>query len=885
MAATITVSTLSGLYDALAHATGGETVQLAGGDYGKMFLGTSSGFDVIFPSNVTITSADPLHPASFSGLDLRGVSNLTLDGVVCDYTFKPGDQIYNAPFSVSGGQNVTIRNSTFDGDVASGTASSSDGFATGVGLSVTGTTNMHLEGNEISNFYRGLTVSDSKGVSITGNDVHAIRSDGMDFIQVQGVTIEANHLHDFQTSPDSGDHPDMIQFWTAGTTEPSTDITIRGNVMDAGAGTWTQSIFMGNEVVSQGLAGSDMFYRNVTIEDNVIVNGQLHGITLGETAGLTIRQNSVLHTDGNTPDGTDSSVEIPAINIASTSTGVSVTGNVTSAINGWTGQSGWAVSQNAFVQDQNPLAPGYYGDVFISSSLTAHDGVHMFLALPGSMIDRLDAGAAATRDYLPEPGTVAALFQASDDVGGSVQTKIFDAGLSLTDLGSLPKGTVFEWSFGDGTTAQGQKVTHSFTNGGHYDVVLTVRLPGGVSDTVHGTIGVQDRDILTLGTDGLFQAHDYENSILLPTSPFASAAGLQLGGTGVAASIDSAHVADILRAQDFDIALKLDAGSKASYGEVFRLHGSIIASINEKGEVVVQAFNAQVNQIQLTSTGISVTDLKSHDIDIRLHDGSLQLWVDGKIASQAAFAGTLNTFGPTDMTFGNPWGGKNFLGDVTAFDIKVGEHALAQDRSILNLGADGQFHAGGATQALTLPVSDITPAPGLQLGMVGVAAIVAGSQVTDLLQAHDFDIALRLNADSAASAGQIFHLCGSISARVNSTGALWVRAFDTAGNLTRLTTTGVVLNDLAAHDVDIRLHDGTLQIWVDGTVAAQTAFTGTLHSYDTHNLHFGNRLSETNFQGTLSAFDLTVAGDTPTAPVEHAAAFAPHHDGAWGAIL
>ena len=628
-----------------------------------------------------------------------------------------------------------------------------------------------------------------------------------------------------------------------------------------------------------------MFYRNVTIEENVITNGHLNGIVVGETAGLVIRQNSLLHADGGNADGADASVEIPRIILATGSTGVVITGNLTSAIAGWTGQTGWTVSQNAFVQDQNANAPGYYGDVFISSSLTAHDGVHDFLALPGGMIDLLGAGAATTRDYLPAPGTVAALFQAIEDLGGSVQTRIFDAGLSLTDLGLLPQGTVFEWSFGDGTTAQGQKVIHNFAAGGRYDVALTVRLPNGVTDTVQGTIGVQGSNILTLGTDGAFRANEYENTILLPASSFASVAGIQLAGTGVAARVASAHVADLLRAQDFDISLRLDADSTTSSGEVFRLHGSIMASVTTKGEFLVQAFPTIGGKIQLTSTGISVTDLKSHAIDIRLYDGSLQLWVDGKMVSQAAFAGTLNTFGPTDLTFGNPWGAKNFYGDITAFDIKVGENALVQDRSIVTLGPDGLFNIPSSGTTLALSASSLASSSGLQLGDPGVAASVDGSHLATLLQARDFDIAMRLDADSAGSSGHVFRLAGSITARVDPNGELVVRAFDTDGNLTTLTTTGVVVNDLNPPDVDIRLHDGTLQVWVNGTVAAQTAFAGTLHSYDSHSLNFGNRLGQTNFHGDITEFDITVAGDTPSAPALDAAAFAYHPDSAWGAIL
>lgn len=673
MATTITVSSTQALYAALANAKGGEIIKLAGGNYGDFALEAKSGFDITFPSNVTITSADPLHPASFSGLYMRGVENLTLDSVVFDYKFTAGDPIYQRPFDVIGGDHITIRNSTFDGDAAKGVSTEADGFGYGIGLSVRGASNVTIDSNEFYNFHRGLVVNDSDAVVVTGNDLHSMRTDGMDFSEVHGARIEGNHLHDFKGSPTSLDHPDMIQFWTNGTKEPSTDITIRGNVLDIGEGSATHSIFMRNDQVDRGLAGSEMFYRNVVIEENVITNGHLHGITVGETAGLTIRNNSVLHADGGNADGADASVEIPRINVATASTAVVVTSNITAAISGWTGQTGWTVNQNAFVQDQTPDTPGYYGDVFVGSSLTAHGGQHDFLALPGGMIDRLGAGATTTRSFVPEPGTVDALFNILEDKGGSVQTRIFDAGLSVTDLGKLPAGTVFDWSFGDGTTAQGQKVVHDFAHGGHYDVKLTVRLPNGVSDTTLSHVGVQDSAILTLGSDGLFRAHEYENTLLLPKGATASAAGIQLNNTGVAATVARTHVADILHAEDFNISMRLDADSKTSTGEVFRLHGSLIAAVGTKGEFVLRAFTTEGKEVKLTSTGVALNDLKSHDVDIRLDDGKLQLWVDHKLSAETAFSGTLGTYGNLDMSFGNQWGQKNFYGDITAFDISVGE--------------------------------------------------------------------------------------------------------------------------------------------------------------------------------------------------------------------
>lgn len=671
---TITVSSLTELYDALAAATGGETIALAPGNYGKMSLTGKSGFDLTFPSNVTITSADPENPAVFTGLDIRDASNLTFDSLVFDYTFSAGDKIYVRPFSVSGGENIAITNSTFDGDVAQGVSAVDDGYGYAIGLSVRGSTGVTLEGNEIYGFHRGLTVSESDRIAVIGNELHSIRMDGMNFAEVTDVLIEGNYIHDFSGSPNSGDHCDMIQFWTNGTDAPSTDIIIRGNVLDIGNGTTTQSIFMRNEEVDQGRAGSEMFYQNVLIEENVITNAHQHGITVGETDGLVIRQNSVLHADGGNQDGLDDSVEIPRISVASGSTNVTVTGNATSNIAGLTDQTDWVVKQNAIVQDQNMLAPGYYGDVFVSSSLTAKDGLHQFVALPGGMVDMLGAGAAATLEA-PPTGTVTSAFQVGTDPDGSVQTRSFDASLSHLDSGSLPPGTIYEWSFGDGTTAQGLTTTHTYADGGTYDVTLTVILPDGTSHPETASVAVQDSLVLSLGADGAFHAQQFGEEIVLPPGPTVTDDGIQLGAKGVAVSVAREHVTDILGTTDFDISLEIQADVAGTKGEIFRLHESIIVEVNSKGELYVRAYGSEGEQIKLTTTGVVVNDLKEHDIGISLEDGLFSVTVDGRVAAQTAFDGTLASTGNHSLTFGNPWNGTNFNGDLSSFEISVGDTA------------------------------------------------------------------------------------------------------------------------------------------------------------------------------------------------------------------
>jgi hypothetical protein len=155
---------------------------------------------------------------------------------------------------------------------------------------------------------------------------------------------------------------------------------------------------------------------------------------------------------------------------------------------------------------------------------------------------------------------------------------------------------------------------------------------------------------------------------------------------GVATTVARMHVTELLSAEDFKIALRLDADTKGAAGEVFRVHGSLIGAVTTKGEFNVRAFNDDGREVRLTAAGVTVNDGANHDVDIRLDDGKLQLWVDGRMAAQSAFDGTLQSSGNHDLTFGNSWGQKNFVGDVHSFDINVGEALPTSHAQLLGVG-------------------------------------------------------------------------------------------------------------------------------------------------------------------------------------------------------
>ncbi|MFA7433249.1 MAG: right-handed parallel beta-helix repeat-containing protein [Gemmobacter sp.] len=666
---TYNVSTAAELDAAIRAANGGDTILLAPGDYGSVSLSQKAGFSNTSGIPVTIASADPDARAVITGLNVNGAQGVTFDNLVFDYTFQSGDPTHIRPFQVLNSENITITNSLFDGDVASGMSAVDDGYGTGYGLGIRGSKSVTISDNEFTTWHRGAVTSQSQDVVFSGNDIHSIRSDGINFSEVQGVLIEGNHIHNFLASPDSTDHRDFIQFWTNGTKAPNTDIIIRGNILDAGEEWWTQSIFMRNEEVDNGRAGQEMFYRNVLIEDNTIYNGHLHGITVGETDGLTIRNNSVLHVN-DLANGLSGAVSIPTIRVSTASTGVTVESNITGAdVQGYDGQTGWTVGQNVILQWSNPALPNYYGNVFATSGLQAHEGSHNFLALPGSIVEQLQVGAA--RNILGESAdAVIPLFGvlSHPDLTGAV---VFDASLTLGPSGLLGQDdATFLWSFGDGTTATGQVVEHRYDTPGRYEVGLTVIGKDGQESHARYEVGISgDRIVSFDSASGGFVTHGFDEQNLAAALSLPGSDGLRLGDPGTQASVGRGELGNFFGTDNFELSMSFKG---TGTGEIVRLHSSFIAGVNANGQLTFQLFPADGAQITLNS-GVRVNDGNEQHVTVRLdpETGLVTLAVNGRQVASHVVNAPMPDMGSWDLAFGSPWNAQNFDGILTGFDLSA----------------------------------------------------------------------------------------------------------------------------------------------------------------------------------------------------------------------
>ena len=491
-AKTVQVASNPELMSALANANGGEVILLQPGNYGDLMLHASRQPFLKFSAPVTLRSADLKRMATFTSAKLVGVENLTFEFIKFDYIAKSAADDRLRPFDIVGGsRNIVIANSIFDGDLASNRGDAIDGYGTGFGLTATNATNITVMQNTFYNWARAGIFGSVDNLKIIGNEIFQIRSDGLNFANVNNVMIEKNHIHDFATAPSSNDHPDMIQIWTNGTTKPSTDIVIRGNILNSGRGGWTQSIFMRNELVDTKRAGDEMFYRNITIENNVIYNAHAHGITVGETRGLTIKNNTILR---NLAAGDGRLVHVPHIHLRAGSTDVTVANNIVTMVGSLARSlpslANVAVTNNLVVQRDRAGEPNYYGRLFVNALADSDATLDDLRALPGGMIEQMGVGSRMTR-FDERPNSLTGFIVHQPGIALSSLTHSFSARNLFGPQGRINSdGASVSWDFGDGSTAKGIATAHTYTRPGRYLVTADVTLADRRAVRLRRTIAV-----------------------------------------------------------------------------------------------------------------------------------------------------------------------------------------------------------------------------------------------------------------------------------------------------------------------------------------------------------------------------------------------------------
>jgi hypothetical protein len=647
----------------------GDTVLLAPGEYGALSLQGAYGSAA---QRVTLRSEDVQNPARFSALKLEEAQGLILDGLVFEYRFKrrhnPSKRRVN---EINNTQHVTVMNSLFDGDNAKATNTTADGYGASFGLSLRWAENIDLENNIFRTFFRGLVISQSRQLTLRNNEIYDMRSDGVDFAEVTDVLVEQNHFHSFRRDPQSRDHADMIQFWTAGTNSPSRNITIRNNVLNAKHGDWTQSIFMRNELVDRKQAGPEMLYQNISITGNVIINAHLHGITLGESKGVEISHNTLVRNRFAQLTNDNLKLHTPSIRLAEASYNVRISNNIVGTISGYEEQQDWRVLRNLIIQEQDSKSPGYYDDVFVSARYGDPAFLGPFIYLRDGPAGQKKVGAPLLRlsKRAAQNANIGPLVQVKQDPYHPQRFRFHEAfNLDETDA-------ALHWTFSDGHKATGQAITHDFATPGQHTV--TVQRGSGppsrlILNVAHPQILLFDGKALKAQANGIlkplggltFQGMEQDAQMI----------ALRPGRDIMQIKKDA--IAGFFGSGGFTLDLRLRAANTQDpTGEILRIHNNLVVSMTPTGGISFWLNTSETPKpIQIITAPLQLFDQAWHDVSLRYtaQEEKMLILVNGKVAGTGRAQGLSRNMESWGLSFGNPFGKKTFEGDLARLSLQVG---------------------------------------------------------------------------------------------------------------------------------------------------------------------------------------------------------------------
>ena len=297
----------------LAMLRSGDTLQLAAGNYGSLNLAHRN-----FAAMTTIKGG------TFASVAVGDCSNLTFDATTVNLKPTATSTINAVGMFFNGVHDVLVTNAKVTGGLAvngvpqsalAGDATGNViGLPTGKGIVFNYSNNCAISHSELSLFARAVTFAASNNITITGNDIHDVRSDGIEGSVGSGLVISGNHIH-ASHSWMVVDHPDKIHIWTEKTA--MTGVVITGNVLEQGDGGWSQSISLddnlkglgfkdvvikGNIITAQGSAGIGVENTSGTISDNVLTwSGKGDGYTDKPRFQIADGSNHLVF-DGNTGD-------------------------------------------------------------------------------------------------------------------------------------------------------------------------------------------------------------------------------------------------------------------------------------------------------------------------------------------------------------------------------------------------------------------------------------------------------------------------------------------------------------------------------------------------------------------------------------------------------
>ncbi|WP_419814785.1 right-handed parallel beta-helix repeat-containing protein [Glacieibacterium sp.] len=205
------------------------------------------------------------------------------------------DVHYDPPLVIDGGRFTKIVIRAASGVVLRNSTVVADG---GYGVQVVQSSNVRIEGLDVSGAKRGVVIDRTSDFAITRGNFHGLVSDGIDIAQSRRGLIAENTMSDFHPIPPiydasgklfkDGDHPDGIQAWSRSDLPATADIKVLRNKISGSV----QCVFFGNHVRDvAGVPTDDGGFDRIEVRDNICRNAMPRGITLSSARNSVIEGN------------------------------------------------------------------------------------------------------------------------------------------------------------------------------------------------------------------------------------------------------------------------------------------------------------------------------------------------------------------------------------------------------------------------------------------------------------------------------------------------------------------------------------------------------------------------------------------------------------------
>lgn len=311
---TIFAASLAELRAALRRSTGGETIELADGNYGNLTLSWLK-----FSEQVTIKGG------TFSSVLMHNVKNIRLDDATVEFKPSSTSTSNSQAIRITNSNDIEITGARITGGPsingvpkdASVLDSSGNviGLPVGQGVNISFSENVTVSDSKISNFHSGIRFARSSGIEIANNEIHDLRTTGIGGSVYSDIKITGNHI--YNSNPwnygRNGDHGDRIHIWTDN--KPISGLVITDNRMEQGTGAPMMGIYLDDDNKRLGYIGA-------VISGNHLTDGHGQGVLLENVSGIVSDNTLVWSGSGNADRNA------PRFDIASGSNDLTLSGNI-----------------------------------------------------------------------------------------------------------------------------------------------------------------------------------------------------------------------------------------------------------------------------------------------------------------------------------------------------------------------------------------------------------------------------------------------------------------------------------------------------------------------------------------------------------------------------